>query len=70
MSPKLTLFINRDPYLREWRHKSATLLMVITHMSENSICNILEGNKTLKDIKNICDSEQVSYIEVRKILGI
>jgi len=69
MSPKLLLLINRDAYLREWRLRSAVLFMAI-NISESSIVNLLEGNKTLKDIKNICDSEQVSYIEVRKILGI
>ena len=69
MSPKLLLLINRDAYLKEWRLRSAVLFMAF-NTSESSIVNLLEGNKSIKEIKNICESEGIPFNYARKILGI
>lgn len=62
--------IEKDPYLREWRQKTAILLMNVG-MSDRNIANAISGGiRNHRECRNVCDADNISYKEVRKILGL
>lgn len=70
MPPKIQKLIQKNPYLRDWRQKTAVMLMLIS-MSEDNIINALQGNlDSPKTLKNVCDAEHLDYRQASDILGL